>query len=213
MASDTAKFAAFNDIIETQDQLRDLIGPAFQPSVDKVIDHIDDIFAAYIAKSTFVLMASGDGQGNLDISPKGDPQGFVKVLDSKHIAIPDRPGNRRLDTFTNLLQHPYLSVLFLVPGAGETVRVYGEARLVRDPDLLQSMAINGKAPKLATVVHVERAMIHCPKCVARSGLWPKDLARPDLPDIREAMEVQAQMNGTPEEQFEEAQKAGVLELY
>jgi PPOX class probable FMN-dependent enzyme len=126
---------------------------------------------AFIANSPFVLVASADATGELDISPKGDPAGFVRVLDDTTLAIPDRPGNRRADTFLNLLQRPQVALLFLIPGKGETLRVNGSAVIVRDPWLREQMAVDGKVPELATVVTVREAFFHCPKCFARSGVW------------------------------------------
>ena len=110
-----------------------------------MINHIDEIAEQYINASSFIIIATEDGTGNTDVSPKGDPAGFVKILDKNHIAIPDRPGNRRLDTLQNILKNPNVAILFLVPGTGETLRVYGEARIVQDAKLLESMAINGRA--------------------------------------------------------------------
>lgn len=208
------RFGGFEGVVETEAELRHATGPPFQPSVDKVIDHIDQICAAYIARSSFMVIASGDGAGGLDVSPKGDPAGFVRVLDRKHLAIPDRPGNRHFGTFKNILRHPRLALLFLIRGHGETLRVHGEARIVRDPALRATMAVGGRAPALATVLYVERAMIHCPKCVIRSGLWSGDATdAAGLPGIGEAMAVHAHLHGTPAEQEEDAARAGVLPLY
>lgn len=214
MMKNDNRFAEFENPILSVSELRDVIGPTFQPSVDKVIDHIDEIAKSYIKASTFIIVSSGNEAGQVEISPKGDPAGFVKVLDSKHIAIPDRPGNRRLDTLQNLLKNPQLAVLFLVPGMGETLRIYGEARIVRDPALLETMAINGRAPLLATVLYVDRVMIHCPKCVARSGLWSQATQPdPNLPRIGEVMSVHARLSGTAEEQEQVAVEAGMEKLY
>ncbi len=213
MSEPIEKFGAFKDFVEFQDDLRDLIGPEFQPSLDKEIDHVDDIAAAYIAASTFVVVASSKSGQSFDLSPKGDPAGFVKVLDPKHIAIPDRPGNRRVDTLQNLIRDPRIALLFLVPGMGETLRVYGEAKLVRDRDLLAQMSVNGRMPQLATVVYVERLMIHCPKCIVRSGLWSETPPSPDLPGIGAVSAVHAGLSGSPEEQEAVAKNAGVLKLY
>ncbi|MEM8729035.1 MAG: MSMEG_1061 family FMN-dependent PPOX-type flavoprotein [Pseudomonadota bacterium] len=214
MSESDAPFSQFKDIVQSEEELRGLIGPTFPPAAQKVIHHIDEIAAAYIANATFIVVATSDGDGQVEISPKGDPAGFVKVLDDTHIAIPDRPGNRRLDTFHNLFQNPHLAVIFLVPGTGETLRVYGEARLVRDPDLLEQMAVQGRAPLVATVLHVERVMIHCPKCIARANLWgtPADTAA-DLPHIGQVMAVHAKLTGTPEEQFKTAEDAGMPVMY
>jgi PPOX class probable FMN-dependent enzyme len=107
----------------------------------------------------------------MDVSPKGDPPGFVQVLDEQTLAIPDRPGNRRIDTFSNLLQNPRIGLLFLVPGQQETLRVSGRALIVRDQTLRERMAIRGKVPEFALVVEVEEVFFHCAKCIIRSQLW------------------------------------------
>jgi PPOX class probable FMN-dependent enzyme len=107
----------------------------------------------------------------MDISPKGDAPGFVKVLDNATLAIPDRPGNQRFDTFRNLFESPRIGLIFLVPGKRETLRVSGRAELVRDAGLLETLAANGKTPTLAIAVHVEEAFFHCTKCMIRSHLW------------------------------------------
>ena len=117
------------------------------------------------------MIASSSKDGKMDISPKGDPPGFVRVVDENTLAIPDRPGNGRADTFRNILENPRISVYFLVPGRGETLRVNGSAQLVRDPELLEGFAVKGKPAQLAIAVNVEEAFFHCAKCVVRSNLW------------------------------------------
>ena len=125
----------------------------------------------------------------MDISPKGDPAGFVRVLDDHTLAIPDRPGNRRADTFHNILQNPHVGLIFMIPGKKETLRVSGSAKIVRDEGLRHSMAMRGKAPDLALAVHVEEAFFHCAKCIVRSKLWtPDDWPSLDgLPSLAETM--------------------------
>jgi hypothetical protein len=110
----------------------------------------------------------------MDISPKGDPAGFVQVLDEKTLAIPDRPGNRRADTFVNILQNPNVALFFFVPGKQDTFRVSGKAMIVRDLWLRERMALRGKTPDFAIVVSVEEAFLHCAKCVIRSGIWEQE---------------------------------------
>jgi PPOX class probable FMN-dependent enzyme len=107
----------------------------------------------------------------MDISPKGDAPGFVRVLDDRTLAVPDRPGNRRADAFTNVLENPRVGLIFLVPGKSETLRVGGRATIVRDADLRESMAARGKTPDFALAVDVEEAFFHCSKCIVRSSLW------------------------------------------
>ncbi len=134
-------FAKFQGVIGSLEEIREHIGEPVPPVVAKVMDHIDPVSRPIIAKSPFIIMASATPDGYPDISPKGDPAGFVNVLDEKYLAIPDRPGNKRVDTFRNLLQNPYLAILFMIPGKGETLRITGQARIVRDLPLRESMAI------------------------------------------------------------------------
>ena len=161
----------FAEVIETEAELRAIVGPPLVRSVKKEIGALDVHCRALIAKSPFVLIASGDATGHMDVSPKGDVPGFVAVVDDHTLAIPDRPGNRRFDTFRNVLQNPGVGLLFLIPGKLETLRVNGRARIVRDADLRERLSIDGKAPALVLVVTVEQAFIHCGKCMLRSHLW------------------------------------------
>jgi uncharacterized protein len=169
----------FAEVIATEAELRQVIGPPFERSVKKEIARLDTHCRALIAKSPFVLIASGDAAGRMDVSPKGDAAGFVQVLDDETLAIPDRPGNRRADTFINVLQNPGVGLIFLIPGKLETLRVNGRARIVRDLALRERMAVKEKLPQLALVVTVGQAFIHCGKCMLRSRLWQKD-AWPDV---------------------------------
>lgn len=160
-------------------------------------------------------MASATADGYPDISPKGDPVGFVKILGERYLAIPDRPGNRRVDTFQNILENPYLAILFVIPGKGETLRVTGETRIVRDRALRESMAVDGRVPEFAIVMHVERVLIHCPKCVVRAKLWQPEYW-PDsskTAGIAEAMIVHAKLDMTPEELEALSEREGLRRLY
>lgn len=121
-----------------------------------------------------MLVASTDGEGRVDTSPKGDPAGFVEVLDDTTLAIPDRPGNHRNDTFLNVLAHPYAGLIFLIPGTKNTLRVRGRATIARDLWLRERLVADGKVPELALVVEVTTAYLHCAKCIIRSKLWSDD---------------------------------------
>ena len=209
------KFSNFEDIVTSFDEVRSIMGEVSQPVRAKVIDHLDEVCRLFIAKSPFVVMASASTEGHLDLSPKGDPVGFVKILDQNYLAIPDRPGNRRADSFKNLLANPQIGLIFIIPGKTETLRVSGEARIVRDQRLRESMAVNKRIPEFAVVVYVERAFIHCPKCMVRSKLWQPD-AWPDhtkLADIGEAMIEHAKLDITPAELQEKAEREGLTRLY
>src|SRR5262245_54354784 len=137
----------------------------------------------------------------LDITPKGDPAGFEKVLDERTLASPDRPGNRRIDTFRNVLQNPNVGLIFVIPGVTYTLRVSGQALIVRDLDLRGSFAVSGKIPDHVLAVHVERVLSHCPKCMIRSGLWQPE-AWPDttnLSTFAEMLKAHAEMAETVDE--------------
>jgi len=161
----------FKEIIKTEQQLQAILGEPSRAVLDKSISIIDKHCAAFIAHSPFLTIASADAAGNIDVSPKGDPAGFVKVLDEKTLAIPDRLGNRRADTFRNLLEQPKVGIIFMIPGIRETLRVNGTAQIVTDVAVRELFAVKGKLPQLALIVHVEEAFIHCAKCMIRSQLW------------------------------------------
>lgn len=165
------------DLVTSEQQLREIVPKPTHATQDvKIIDHIDKHCRVWIERSPFLVMTTSDAEGRLDCSPKGDPAGFVKVLDDKSLAIPDRPGNRRFDGFVNIFQTGRIGLIFFVPNRNETVRVNGTAELVRDLPLRESMAINGRVPELAVLVHVEEAFYHCGKAIIRSGLWAPDKA-------------------------------------
>jgi uncharacterized protein len=168
----------FRDVVATETQLRDIVGPPNRWFTSKVVTRLDGACRRFIAKSPFVVIGSTGPSGQVDMSPKGDLPGFVRVLDDVTLVIPDRTGNRRVDTFHNVLDNPRVGLIFFVPGARETLRVGGTAILVRDQDLRESMAIDRRVPELAMIVTVERAFFHCGKCITRSKLWDAG-ARPD----------------------------------
>jgi PPOX class probable FMN-dependent enzyme len=140
-------------------------------SIRKELKALDGHCRSFIGKSPFVLIGSSDGAGNADVTPKGDRAGFAVVLDEKTIAIPDRPGNNRLDTLENILLNPSVGLLFLIPGMNETLRVNGDARITIDAALRQRLAVDGKEPQSVVVVTVKAAYMHCAKAFMRSDLW------------------------------------------
>jgi PPOX class probable FMN-dependent enzyme len=161
----------FSEVLESESELRALVGHPAPRAVAKQMARLDEHCRTIISFSPFVLVSSSDARGRPDVSPKGDAPGFVLVLDDFTLAMPDRPGNRRLDTFRNVLENPRVGLLFLVPGRQETLRVNGSALLVRDEALRSRMAAQGKLPQLALVVRVEEAFVHCGKSMLRSKLW------------------------------------------
>jgi uncharacterized protein len=144
----------------------------------KDIGRIDVHMGRFIGLSPLCLVATADASGRQDVTPRGDPPGSFKVLDERTIALADRPGNNRLDTLKNLLENPEIALIFLIPGITETVRVAGTARLSVDPELLASMAVQGKEPKCAIVISVRQAYLHCAKALLRSKLWQPDYVQP-----------------------------------
>ncbi len=164
----------FRDTIDTIEQFREVMAPPSHFVTDKEIDRLDEHCRDFIARAPFLLVASTDGDGKVDISPKGDAPGFVQVLDETTLAVPDRKGNHRTDTFLNVLRHPWVGLIFLVPGHRNTLRVRGRAEIVRDTEIRESMAVDGKVPELALCVHVTTGYFHCAKCIIRSKLWSQD---------------------------------------
>jgi uncharacterized protein len=174
--------ARFEEIVTTWGRLCELYKLPVQKVTNNTINHIDEICRRFIAASSFVMVASRGADGRLDLSPKGDAAGFVAVLDEKTLAIPDRPGNNRLDTFENLLTHPEVGLFFIIPGHEDTLRVSGKGWIVRDSSLQRKCMVNGRTSNVVLVVSVEEAFMHCPKCMIRSSLWSPALW-PDQVDV------------------------------
>jgi len=162
---------AYRDhLITTIEQLQSLYGEKMGASVIKEIDYINGSYRKLIEAAPFVAVATSGPEG-LDCSPKGDAAGFVRILDNKTLAIPDRPGNNRIDGFRNIVRDSRIALLFLIPGVGETLRVNGRASISIDPELMQSFAVQNKLPRCVLIVHVESIYFHCSKAVVRSKLW------------------------------------------
>lgn len=174
--------------ITTQEQLDALYGAPAEASVSKEIDYIHDHYKAFIDKAPFVVVATVGPEG-LDCSPRGDPPGFVRVPDAKTVLIPDRRGNNRVDTLRNLVRDPRVSLLFIIPGIGNTLRINGRAEITTDPELCQSFAMRGQAPRTVLAVTAERVYFQCPKALVRSRLWSADaqVDRSELPSTGEIL--------------------------
>ena len=177
------------DVLTSIDQIYADMRRPYDSQTGKFIDHVDDHIRVWIEHSTFLTMATVDKAGNMDVSPKGDPAGFVKVLDKKTLAIPDRPGNHRYDGFQNIFETGRIGLVFFVPHRTEVVRVNGSAIVVRDIDVREQCAIKGRVPDFAVIVTVEEAFYHCGKSVIRSRLWQADAhPKPEgLPTYAEAL--------------------------
>ena len=175
--------------ITTIDELEALYGTPVGPSLAKEIDHISDHYRTFIEKAPFVVVATSGPRG-LDCSPRGDPAGFVRVLDRKRVLIPDRRGNNRIDSLRNLIGDPRVSLLFLIPGVNETLRINGRAQIIVDAALAASFAINDKMPKLLLEVTADRVYYQCAKALIRSRLWASEaqLPRSALPSTGQILE-------------------------
>lgn len=158
-------------VISSTEEIRSILGEVYYSQDTKCIDHIDAHCRAWIERAPLVVVASMSGSGQLDVAPKGDPAGSFKVLDEQTLAIPDRPGNNRADTLINIIENPRIGLMFVIPNRREVVRVSGSAQITTDPDLVESMTVNGKSPKLVILVHVEEAMFHCGKALIRAKMW------------------------------------------
>jgi len=176
--------------ITTLEQLDALYGTPVQAAVAKEIDYISDHYKAFIDKAPFVVLATVGPEG-LDCTPRGDPPGFVRVRDTKTVLIPDRRGNNRVDSLRNLVRDPRISLLFMIPGIGNTLRINGRAEISTDPELCASFAMQGKLPRCVLVVTAERVYFQCPKALVRSRLWSQDaqIARSELPSAGEILEA------------------------
>ncbi len=169
-------------------------------STTKEISALDHHCRDYIARSPFVLIGTQSGDGHGDVSPRGEAPGFIKVIDDVSVAIPDRPGNNRLDTLSNILENPAIALLFLVPGVNETFRINGRAEIRDDAELMALFEVNGKLPRTVLLVHVETAYMHCAKALMRSNLWDMDtqIERSLLPNMSQWMEAHNKIEVEPE---------------
>jgi uncharacterized protein len=169
--------------IGTEAELRELIGSPSQVVASKIADRLNDLTRQFIERSPFVCVATARPDGGLDVSPRGDPAGFVRILDEQTLLLPDRPGNKLADTLTNLFDDDRIALLFLIPGVGDSFRVNGRAAVVQDEELLADSAVEGKAPQLGILVRIEEAYTQCSKALIRSDLWnpEKHIEREELP--------------------------------
>ncbi|HEY5197932.1 MAG TPA: pyridoxamine 5'-phosphate oxidase family protein [Solirubrobacteraceae bacterium] len=158
-------------VVADAGELRALVGSPVKRVAEKVRSTLHPLDREWLAASPFCLVATAAADGTCDVSPKGDPPGFAVVLDDRTIAIPDRPGNRRVDGFENILENPHVGLIFIIPGRPDTLRINGSAQLVREAPFLDELVVAGHRPRLALVVDVEEVFYHCSKAFLRSSLW------------------------------------------
>jgi len=194
----------FHDVVESVEALGSLISPPSELVRKKALPHIDAHARAFIALSPMVLIGTHDASGHTDVSPRGDPAGFVRTLDERWIVIPERVGNRRVDTLRNIVQTGQVGLLFLVPGVQDTLRVNGRAWVVRDRELLDPMAVQGKEPLVGIAVEVQESYLHCARCMHRSKLWDSQSwpAPGRLPSLAQMLVDQVKIPDLKVEQLE-----------
>jgi PPOX class probable FMN-dependent enzyme len=177
--------------IGSEDELRAIIGSPSELVAGKIADRLNHLIRQFVERSPFVCVATTRPDGGLDVSPRGDPPGFARILDERTLLLPERPGNRIADTLTNLLHDPRIGLLFLIPGVGDSLRVNGRAVVVDDPELLAGSAVDGKVPKLGIVVSIEEAYTQCSKALIRSDLWnpERHVDRSELPSSGEILKA------------------------
>lgn len=202
------KIDDLQDVVTSAEELQEWLGTPSQLAANKVIDHLDTHVRHFISLSPFLTMSTADANGHCDVSPRGDAPGFVLVLDEKRLVIPERPGNKRIDSIRNILSNPRVGLLFLIPGLEETLRINGRAVVVRDAELLAKMAVNGRSPLLGIVVEVEECFVHCAKALKRSGLWKPETwqEREHLPNPARMIADHVKLPGVTTEKV-----AGMLE--
>ncbi len=190
-------------LVHSESDLRASFSATHDIAIKKCLSYVDEHARTFIERSPFVCIGTQSNDGRADVSPRGDPSGFVKILDERTLLIPDRPGNNRLDTLSNVLTNPKVGLLFLIPGFDDTMRVNGTAELTRDPELLSTMAVNERVPSIAIVVHVEEVFIHCAKALRRSRLWDAEQHqdRSEVPSLMKI--ILEQTDGAPSDPEEQ----------
>lgn len=161
----------FKDVLSSELEIRELIGYSSEVVKKKSIDHLDAHCRNFISMSPLLFLSTSDAGGSCDVSPRGDAPGSVLVLDDKHLVIPERPGNRRIDSMRNILSNRHIGIIFIIPGLEETLRINGKANIIKDSSILEQMKAKEKQPLLAIGVEVEECYIHCAKAFKRSNLW------------------------------------------
>ena len=186
-------------------ELREVLGEPTELVRKKIAHRLNPLTRQFVERSPFMCLATSAPDGSCDVSPRGDPAGFVRILDERTLLLPDRPGNKLADTLTNLLEDDRIALLFLIPGVDDTFRVNGRARIVDDPELLAASEVEGKAPRLGILVEVEEAYTQCPKALLRSDRWnpERHIDRSELPRSGEILRAIAD----PELDVEEYEEA------
>ncbi len=215
VSTTSSRSPRFREVVTSPDELRRLLGPVSEGAQRKGLPALDDYHRAFIARSPFVLLATAGVGGRCDVSPRGDAPGFAKVYDDGTLVLPERPGNRRADSLLNILTNPHVGLLFVVPGWEETLRVNGRARIIRDADVLDDLAVHGKRPLVAVAVDVEECFFHCARSFKRARLWETEswIPRDELPSLACMVLEQGRITSVTVEQAEAGLARSYAELY
>lgn len=183
--------------VQSLEEIRELVGTPHEAVVKKSIAIIDDQARSFIKQSPMMFLATSNEQGQCDVSPRGDQPGFVYVVNDKQMIIPDRPGNRRVDSLQNILSNPHVGLLFIIPGMEEVLRVNGRAFIIKEHPLFEQMKFKDRAPVLGIVVEAEECFIHCPRALKQSGIWNTTgwPARDELPSASDIFHAHLRING------------------
>jgi PPOX class probable FMN-dependent enzyme len=193
-------------VIRDETSLRALLGEPSDVVRAKVSDRLNELTRRFVELSPFLCLATSAPDGTVDVTPRGDPPGFVRVLDDRTLLLPERPGNRLADSLRNVLGNPGVGMLFIVPGVGDTLRVNGRATIVTDPELLEPCAVEGKVPRLGLLVEVDEVFTHCSKAFLRAQLW--DPARfVDRSELPSGGAILASLDGSIDPEAYDAERA------
>ncbi|OBB60135.1 pyridoxamine 5'-phosphate oxidase [Mycobacterium sp. 852013-51886_SCH5428379] len=199
--------------VTSVEELRDIVGHPNHYVANKVSPRLSDVHREWLGAAALAFVGTTDAQGRLDVSPKGDPPGFVHIVDDATIAIPERPGNKRVDGYLNVLERPRVGTVFVIPGRGDTLRINGSARVLADADYFDAMAVKGKRPILALEISVDEVFFHCSKAFLRSNAWQPErwdptavpsvaqLAKAFTPDLTDAQRDEYFSENTLREQL------------
>ena len=205
----------FREVVTTEEHFRSVMGHPSALVTRKELNELDSHAREFIGRAPFLLIGTSGADGRIDMSPKGDPPGFVHVLDEKTLAIPDRLGNRRADTFMNLLVNDQIGLIFFIPGKQETLRVSGRAIIVRDLSVRERMMVGDRLPEFAIIVAVDQMFFHCAKCIIRSSLWKPESwpALTGLPSLAETMVSAGKLRESVQEMQAIVDKDATTRLY
>ncbi|WP_456276416.1 MSMEG_1061 family FMN-dependent PPOX-type flavoprotein [Bacillus sp. AK128] len=176
------------DAITTEEELREIVGTPHEHVVKKSVSVIDEHCKKFIEMSPLFFLSTSSAEGQCDVSPKGDFPCGIQIVNNKQLLIPDRPGNRRVDSFINILSNPHVGLLFLIPGLEEVLRINGRATVIKNPEILSKMSLNGKPPLLGIGVDVEECFIHCSRALKKSKVWNSE-SWPDIEDLPSSLEI------------------------